>query len=347
MTNFLGPVVRQQAWALGVVAPGAVLHFFLSGTSTPQAVFTPAGVSLGTTLTADANGRFAAFAFGPVAYRVRMDDTNGATIFGPEDNITTTLAALDAGLSLGGDLVFTANSNIRRSTSDAADTGSLSLVGGGAAGASRGGYVVVYGNENAGLPGSVQLLIGNIAGATLNVARSDGTTALSVDGATGLLNLPYGQIQFPATQNPSTSANILDDYEETTWTPVIGGTGGTSGQTYAANGQIGSAIKIGKLVVVQFYVELTAKGTVTGSVQIEGLPFTAQATTNLFSMGALEWNGLNTTWVNVALRLAQGATAAVVEGTAVAASGNVTALTTADLTNATRFIGTLCYRAQA
>lgn len=31
-----------------------------------------------------------------------------------------------------------------------------------------------------------------------------------------------GQIVFPATQNASSNANTLDDYEEGTWTPTVG-----------------------------------------------------------------------------------------------------------------------------
>src|SRR5687767_14546097 len=55
-----------------------------------------------------------------------------------------------------------------------------------------------------------------------------------------------GQIMFPAPQNSSTDPNTLDDYQEGSWTPVIGGAGGTSGQTYALH--LGRYIKIGKRV---------------------------------------------------------------------------------------------------
>ena len=43
---------------------------------------------------------------------------------------------------------------------------------------------------------------------------------------TGLVDISAagaGQIQFPATQNASSNANTLDDYEEGTWTPTPGG----------------------------------------------------------------------------------------------------------------------------
>src|SRR4029077_18226854 len=44
---------------------------------------------------------------------------------------------------------------------------------------------------------------------------------------------PSGRIKFPAAQVASGDPNTLDDYEEGGWVPVIGGTTGTSGQTYA------------------------------------------------------------------------------------------------------------------
>jgi len=55
--------------------------------------------------------------------------------------------------------------------------------------------------------------------------------------------------------------NTLDDYEEGTWTPVFGGSGGTSGQTYTT--QTGRYTKIGKLVTASFDCHLSAKGTIT------------------------------------------------------------------------------------
>ncbi len=72
-----------------------------------------------------------------------------------------------------------------------------------------------------------------------------------------------GQIKFPSAQNLSSDANTLDDYEEGLWTPVVGGSGGTSGQTYAANGQVGLYVKVGKQVLCSFRVQLSAKGTIT------------------------------------------------------------------------------------
>jgi len=67
------------------------------------------------------------------------------------------------------------------------------------------------------------------------------------------------------------SANHLDDYEEGTWTPVIGGSTGTSGQSYTT--QVGHYTKIGRQVIVTFLVDLSNKGTITGDCVLSGLPF--------------------------------------------------------------------------
>ena len=70
----------------------------------------------------------------------------------------------------------------------------------------------------------------------------------------------------------TTAVNKLDDYEEGTWTPVIGGATTTSGQVY--NQQNATYTKIGNLVTAHAYVAITNVGTVTGAyAYIMGLPF--------------------------------------------------------------------------
>jgi hypothetical protein len=66
------------------------------------------------------------------------------------------------------------------------------------------------------------------------------------------------------------AANLLDDYEEGTWTPAYTGTTGGA-VTYGT--QTGSYTKVGNLVTV--IGELRAKrNTLSGNVEITGLPFT-------------------------------------------------------------------------
>ena len=104
--------------------------------------------------------------------------------------------------------------------------------------------------------------------------------------AAGVLNLPQGQIKFPATQVPSADANTLDDYEEGTWTPTISFGGASVGVTYAA-GRAGQYTKIGRQVTVTAYILLTSKGSSTGLARIGGLPFATGNATGYFSAGSL------------------------------------------------------------
>jgi hypothetical protein len=83
-------------------------------------------------------------------------------------------------------------------------------------------------------------------------------------------------ITFPATQNASSDANTLDDYEEGAWTPSLAFGGGTTGITY--NDRYGFYVKIGKLVQVSLRIVLSNKGSSTGTAKIQGLPFAAGGT---------------------------------------------------------------------
>lgn len=87
---------------------------------------------------------------------------------------------------------------------------------------------------------------------------------------TNLLNQQfpaYGQVAFPATQVPSADANTLDDYEEGTFTPNVGGTA-----TYTT--QVGHYTKIGRLVHIDGEIAINVLGT-GSTTTISGLPFSA------------------------------------------------------------------------
>lgn len=86
--------------------------------------------------------------------------------------------------------------------------------------------------------------------------------ALALQGATSTTGCG---IAFPATQVTSTNANTLDDYEEGTWTPSIGGTA-----TY--NTQSGTYVKIGNTVFYTFLLQINVKGT-GNNYTVTGFPF--------------------------------------------------------------------------
>ena len=60
-------------------------------------------------------------------------------------------------------------------------------------------------------------------------------------------------------------------YGAGTWTPTLTGSAGATGVTYAA--QTGTYVQLGKLFVLAFNLVLANKGTISGQVQLAGLPF--------------------------------------------------------------------------
>jgi hypothetical protein len=98
--------------------------------------------------------------------------------------------------------------------------------------------------------------------------QTNGNTAVTID-ATGLVTLPYGQIKFPATQNASSDANTLDDYEEGTWTPTVTPSAGSL-TSYTSSGVY---TKVGRFVTVVGDFILGTVGTASGGCTVGGFPF--------------------------------------------------------------------------
>lgn len=117
---------------------------------------------------------------------------------------------------------------------------------------------------------SPQFTAVNLGNADTTLTRS-AAGRLAVEGVN--VALESGQLQFPATQNPSSDPNNLDDYEENTWTPGLTFGGGSTGMTFSVRS--GSYTKIGNRVFFEGRITLTAKGSSTGVAKITGLPFTA------------------------------------------------------------------------
>jgi hypothetical protein len=97
------------------------------------------------------------------------------------------------------------------------------------------------------------------------------------------------------------AANHLDDYEEGTWTPSLTYGGSNTGVTYGIS-PVGYYRKIGSVVYVMFGFRLSSKGSSTGQVYIEGLPFAVSGTSSylhptcavqpLIKANSKVWSGL-------------------------------------------------------
>lgn len=142
-----------------------------------------------------------------------------------------------------------------------------------------------------------------------------GTSALagtvSPAGLVDISGAAAGQIKFPATQNASSDANTLDDYEEGTWTPSLGGTA-----TYTI--QTGRYTKVGRVVHVQGRLAVNSIGTGSTGV-ISGLPFTSGAD-SAAAIGYFQNIG-TTGYVSVYAYVVSGSTTIQTAGMATPADG--------------------------
>jgi len=103
-------------------------------------------------------------------------------------------------------------------------------------------------------------------------AKSNNTLTETVRIGSSRLYLPQGQIGFPATQNASSDANTLDDYEEGEHSATI--TCSSSGSYTMGTNNTLRYTKIGRLVHIQGLLVVTSESSPSGDIRIN-LPFTA------------------------------------------------------------------------
>jgi len=148
-------------------------------------------------------------------------------------------------------------------------------------------------------------------------------------------------VTFPATQNASSDANTLDDYEEGTWTPtyVTSGGGGTQGGS-----STGYYVKIGKLVTCTFDCQKTLTGANSGNIWMGGLPFTAGSGSFGGSGTIGYFNGLSQSAIYTTMYIDNNATTAnlMYQNTATASNAYFSGTSFSG-----RMIGTLTYTSTA
>ena len=132
--------------------------------------------------------------------------------------------------------------------------------------------------------GDGQIYFGGISGSDRTyLARSsddfliwnvaNGTMKFGTNNSERLRILAGGGITF---NGDTADANALDDYEEGTFTASFNGS--TSNPTISYSAQVGTYVKVGKLV--QITVSVIASGTPSGgggNLRISGLPFTSKS----------------------------------------------------------------------
>jgi len=187
----------------------------------------------------------------------------------------------------------------------------------------------VAGTPTLTLPTTTDTLVGK---ATTDTLTNKTLTSPTIS----TINLTGGQIAFPASQSASSDANTLDDYEEGTWTPNVGGTA-----TYS--NQQASYTKIGRLVYVDFDMTITTIGT-GSTANLLGLPFGTVSNGFPKAGSADYWTGLATAvvWLGFYANV-NGATTLTFTGSASSAT-SIGLNGFAVFGNNARVVGALCYQ---
>lgn len=197
----------------------------------------------------------------------------------------------------------------------------------------RGALPAGANNFNLYMDGTAQ----NFLAGTLKVGSTIGVGA-ATPAASG------AGITFPASQSASSDANTLDDYEEGTWTSGLSFGAGTTGITYAANGQVGTYTKIGRFCNVSYKTALSSKGSSTGIARTTGLPFTPASLSGQYPwLGAINWASMTTALLNVQAKEVDGDATLRLFGIAAANVSLATQLADTDFANNTAINGTVAF----
>ena len=117
------------------------------------------------------------------------------------------------------------------------------------------------------------------------VSNSSGSTLFEINSS-GNIVLPSSNAGIHLGVSSATASNLLDDYEEGTWTPVFVGSSGGSA-TYSQ--QIGRYTKIGNRVHATCYIVLSGN-SLSGTLSVSGLPYASASISQLYHSVS--------TWIN-------------------------------------------------
>jgi hypothetical protein len=123
-----------------------------------------------------------------------------------------------------------------------------------------------------------------VANSVINASQIATPITLSGDVTLSTGNLVIGTsgkgIDFSATTSGSgtMTSELLADYEEGTWTPVLAFGGASVGITYIAGYQNGLYTKVGNTVTLTGVIYVFSKGTSVGNATLEGIPFNSANT---------------------------------------------------------------------
>jgi hypothetical protein len=186
-------------------------------------------------------------------------------------------------------------------------------------------------------------------GGTLGVTGN--TTVGGTFGVTGVSTLSDNIVFGAASKGvylgvtSATASNLLDDYEEGTWTPTASCTDGNGSLAY--NYQVGHYTKVGNMVNITCYMALSSISGASGDFRIAGVPFTSQNVANAYIVGSMWMNTTVSGQIfdgDYHLQTYLAANDTTVRFFSMNGGGAATQLTTAMLNNTTDFMLNITYR---
>jgi len=135
------------------------------------------------------------------------------------------------------------------------------------------------------------------------------------------------------------NSNLLNDYEEGTFTPVLQDLGGNPATLSTA---LGTYTKIGRQVIFNYDVRMSSKASMTGNYVLLTLPFNHAGGTN--GTGTIDkFNNMTTAFSSMAWDVTSTVTVAWLVGVEGTSSANSVYVTVAEISDTTKFKGTIIY----
>jgi len=176
-----------------------------------------------------------------------------------------------------------------------------------------------------------------------NRANIDSSGNLTLSAGNLVIGTSGKGIDFSATSDASgKTSELLDDYEEGTWSPVW--SDATSGGTTSVSAQMhGRYTKIGRMVTIHFFTWALPTGP-SGSIYLQGLPFTAGEIGEVF--GAVQagyYNDGNTSTYNLGIAISSGNTYGGLQFNNAGNNDTTPASFSGFINSYTNFTGTITY----
>jgi hypothetical protein len=191
------------------------------------------------------------------------------------------------------------------------------------------------------------------SGRAIEVVNTHGSADVTIDGNSGetvdgaaTYTLKAGTRIRLRCDGSNWISTSRDDLHYGTWTPLLGGSGGQSGQAYAV--QVGRYVRTGRFVTAQFYLQMSTLGTITGTAQITGLPYNTENVTNQkVTTSGLYWTNLTNGFGHVVGMADANGAAINLYGSPTGAPTGMAGLVQGDLANTSVLAGTISYVANS